>query len=32
MIDVNNHLIEQGRSTKAELIVGLPGETKETFF
>ena len=31
MIDVNNHLIEQGRSTKAELIVGLPGETKETF-
>tara|TARA_B100000900_G_scaffold386406_1_gene376853 strand:+ start:3847 stop:5964 length:2118 start_codon:yes stop_codon:yes gene_type:complete len=31
MIDVNNHLIEQGRSTKAELIVGLPGETKKTF-
>lgn len=31
MIDVNNHLIEQGRSTKAELILGLPGETKETF-
>ena len=31
MIDVNNHLIEQGRSTKAELIVGLPGETKESF-
>ena len=31
MIDVNNHLIEQGRSTKAELIIGLPGETKETF-
>jgi len=31
MIDVNNHLIEQGRSTKAELIVGLPGETKDTF-
>ena len=31
MIDVNNHLIEQGRSTKAELILGLPGESKETF-
>ena len=31
MIDVNNHLIEQGRSTKAELIVCLPGETKDTF-
>ena len=31
MIDVNNHLIEEGRSTKAELIVGLPGESKETF-
>jgi|TARA_B110000046_G_C13014437_1_gene408017 radical SAM superfamily enzyme YgiQ (UPF0313 family) len=31
MIDVNNHLIEQGRSTKAELIVGLPGESKKTF-
>ena len=31
MIDVNNHLIEQGRSTKAELIIGLPGETKESF-
>ena len=31
MIDVNNHLIDQGRSTKAELIIGLPGETKETF-
>ena len=31
MIEVNNHLIEQGRSTKAELIMPLPGETKETF-
>ena len=31
MIDVNNHLIEQGRSTKAELIIGLPGETKDSF-
>ena len=31
MIEVNNHLIEQGRSTKAELIMPLPGETKQTF-
>ena len=31
MIDVNTHLINQGRSTKAELIIGLPGETKESF-
>ena len=31
MIEVNNHLIDQGRSTKAELIMPLPGETKETF-
>jgi len=31
MVEVNNHLIEQGRSTKAELIMPLPGETKETF-
>ena len=31
MIDVNNHLIEQGRSTKGELILPLPGETKESF-
>ena len=31
MIDVNNHLIDLGRSTKAELIIGLPGETKKTF-
>ena len=31
MIEVNNHLIEQGRSTKAELIMPLPGETKESF-
>ena len=31
MIVVNNHLIEKGRSTKAELIIGLPGESKETF-
>jgi radical SAM superfamily enzyme YgiQ (UPF0313 family) len=31
MIEVNNHLIEQGRSTKAELIMPLPGETKDSF-
>ena len=31
MIDVNNHLIEQGRSTKGELILPLPGESKESF-
>ncbi len=31
MIEINNHLIDQGRSTKAELIMPLPGETKETF-
>jgi hypothetical protein len=30
-IDINQHLAEQGRSTKGELILGLPGETKETF-
>ena len=28
---INKHLKEAGRSTKAELIVPLPGETKETF-
>ena len=28
---VNQHLNEAGRSTKGELIVGLPGETKESF-
>ena len=28
---VNQHLNEVGRSTKGELIVGLPGETKESF-
>ena len=31
MLEVNNHLIEQGRSTHAELIMPLPGETKESF-
>lgn len=31
IIEVNNHLREQGRSTKAELIVPLPGESKDTF-
>ena len=30
-VDVNKHLNETGRSTKAELIIGLPGETKDTF-
>lgn len=29
--EVNKHLNEQGRSTKGELIIGLPGETKESF-
>ena len=31
MIEVNNHLRSEGRSTKGELIMALPGETKETF-
>ena len=31
MVAINDHLREEGRSTKAELIVPLPGETKETF-
>ncbi|MBC8299168.1 MAG: radical SAM protein [Pelagibacterales bacterium] len=31
MIEVNDHLRNQGRSTKAELIMTLPGENKETF-
>ena len=31
MIEVNDHLRNQGRSTKAELIMTLPGESKETF-
>ena len=31
IIEVNHHLREQGRSTKAELIVPLPGESKDTF-
>ena len=31
IIAVNNHLRAAGRSTKAELIVPLPGETKESF-
>jgi radical SAM superfamily enzyme YgiQ (UPF0313 family) len=30
-IAVNDHLNEEGRSTKGELIVGLPGETKDSF-
>jgi len=29
--DINQHLKESGRSTKAELIMLLPGETKESF-
>ncbi len=28
---VNRHLNEQGRSTKGELIIGLPGETRESY-
>ena len=31
MTEVNNHLRSEGRSTKGELIMSLPGETKETF-
>ena len=31
MMAVNNHLRNAGRSTKAELILPLPGETKESF-
>ena len=31
IIAVNNHLRAAGRSTKAELIVPLPGETKDSF-
>ena len=31
MIEVNNKLRADGRSTKAELIIPLPGETKESF-
>ena len=30
-IAVNDHLNKVGRSTKGELIVGLPGETKDSF-
>jgi radical SAM superfamily enzyme YgiQ (UPF0313 family) len=29
--DINQHLREEGRSTKAELIMLLPGETKDSF-
>lgn len=31
MVEVNDHLRNQGRSTKAELIMTLPGESKDTF-
>jgi len=31
MTEVNNHLRAEGRPTKGELIMTLPGETKETF-
>jgi len=31
MLEVNKHLRESGRSTKAELILPLPGESKKTF-
>ena len=31
MVEINDHLRSQGRSTKAELIMPLPGETTETF-
>ena len=30
-VKTNEHLNSQGRSTKAELILGLPGETRESF-
>jgi radical SAM superfamily enzyme YgiQ (UPF0313 family) len=30
-VAVNQHLRESGRATKAELIIGLPGETRESF-
>lgn len=30
-IKINDHLRSKGRTTKAELIIGLPGETRETF-
>ena len=29
---VNEHLNQEGRATKGELILGMPGETRETFF
>tara|TARA_Y100000294_G_scaffold163023_1_gene168498 strand:- start:2090 stop:3640 length:1551 start_codon:yes stop_codon:yes gene_type:complete len=31
MIEVNDHLRKEGRSTKSELILPLPGETKDSF-
>jgi radical SAM superfamily enzyme YgiQ (UPF0313 family) len=31
MVEVNNHLKSEGKNTKSELIIALPGETKETF-
>lgn len=30
-VKINQHLNEQGRATKGELILGMPGETKESF-
>lgn len=30
-MDINQHLRDQGRSTKGEMILGLPGETKSSF-
>ena len=30
-IRINEHLNQQGRATKGELILGMPGETKESF-
>lgn len=30
-MEINQHLREQGRATKGEMILGLPGETKESF-
>ena len=31
-VTINKHMQEQGRATKGELIIGLPGETRESFF
>lgn len=30
-VEINRHLMNEGRATKAELIIGLPGESRESF-